>query len=72
MSMVFRLAHVLRKGPRRQRVQAWTGLVLVVSAVGIVVVVWLWRLLIVLALFLVGVYLLRRSVGPSSSRSSSS
>lgn len=68
MSLLARLLHVLRKGPKPQRVQAWIGVALLFAAF-----VWLLlNLWIILALFagaVTGVILIARSLrdAPSSS-----
>jgi Flp pilus assembly protein TadB len=68
MRLLFRLAYVLRKGSGRRRVQAWAGLILVAGA-AVFIMFWLWRLLVVLAVFTAGVYLLRRALRQPSSSS---
>jgi len=64
------LLRVLRKGTSRQRAQVWLGLVLVIGTL-----VWvlfnLWELFLVMALFLLGVYLIGRSMRDSRPSSSS-
>jgi len=57
-----RLVHLLRRGPPGPRLQAMAGIGLVLLA-GVGVIVWLlWRLILLLALFLCGIYLLRRAL----------
>ena len=66
-----RILNVLRKGPPGRRMQAWAGVALILfSAVG--VIVWLlWKLLILLAVFACGVFLIRRSLQHQRSSSPS-
>ena len=70
MAVFIRFLHVLRKGTPRQRGQIWLGLLLVVGTA-----VWvffnLWEFFVVLALFLLGVYLIGRSLREQRSSSSS-
>jgi hypothetical protein len=61
MQFFFRLLRVLRRGPRRQRLQAWIGLALVAAAT-VWVVFELWRLIIVIALFVGGFFLVGRAL----------
>ncbi len=70
MAMFIRFVRVLRKGTSRQRVQVWIGLVLVLGTL-IWVIFNLWELLVVMALFLLGVYLIGRSMRESRPSSSS-
>ena len=64
MAIFIRFMRVLRKGTPRQRAQVWLGLVLVLGTL-----IWvffnLWELLVVMALFLLGVYLIGRSMRES-------
>jgi len=65
MPSLIRLLHVLRKGPRGRRIQAWAGLVLLVGT-GL----WLiWKFVVpilwAIALALVGFFLLRRALRDS-------
>lgn len=64
MAIFIRFVRVLRKGTSRQRVQVWSGLVLVLGTL-IWVIFNLWELLVVMALFLLGVYLIGRSMRES-------
>ena len=70
MAIFIRFMRVLRKGTPRQRAQVWLGLVLVLGTL-----IWvffnLWELLVVMALFLLGVYLIGRSMRESRPSSSS-
>lgn len=64
-----RLVRLLRHGPPRPRLLALGGVALVALA-GLGVIVWLlWRLVILLALFLGGVYLIRRALRDARSSS---
>lgn len=71
MARFVRFMHVLRKGSSRQRAQVWLGLLLV-AATTIWVVFNLWQLLVVMVGFLVGLYLIGRSLRDTQSSSSSS
>lgn len=70
MAIFIRFMRVLRKGTLRQRTQVWIGIVLVLGTL-----IWvffnLWELLVVMALFLLGVYLIGRSMRESRPSSSS-
>ena len=63
--------HVMSKGPRPQRLQAWGGIVLfVLAGLWLVynVIAILWPILVAALVAIVGIYLVRRSVrsqGPS-------
>jgi predicted PurR-regulated permease PerM len=63
--------HVMRKGPRPLRLQAWGGVVLfVLAGLWLVynVIAILWPILVAAIVALVGIYLVRRAVkghGPS-------
>ncbi len=70
MAIFIRFMRVLRKGTPRQRAQVWLGLVLVLGTL-IWVLFNLWELLVVMALFLLGVYLIGRSMRESRPSSSS-
>lgn len=70
MAIFIRFMRVLRKGAPRQRAQVWLGLVLVLGTL-IWVLFNLWELLVVMALFLLGVYLIGRSMRESRPSSSS-
>lgn len=65
MSTVARLLHVLRRGHRTQKVQAWAGLLLILAAL-----VWLifnlWIILLLFTGLVLGIYLLVRSLRGSS------
>jgi hypothetical protein len=64
MSVLWRILHVLRRGPRRQRLLAGAGLVLVLGAGGYVI--WMLLELIIAVLILaVGLYLVVRSLRQS-------
>ena len=65
MAIFIRFMRVLRKGTPRQRAQVWIGLALVFGSTLIWVLFYLWELLVVLALFLLGVYLIGRSMRES-------
>ncbi len=71
MPDIRRLVHVLRKGPRPQRLQAWGGLVLFAGAgLWLIynVIALLWPILAGAIVALVGVVLVRRAIrGPSPS-----
>ncbi len=69
MAVFIRFLHVLRKGKPRQRAQVWLGLGLVLGTT-IWVFFYLWELFLVLALFLLGVYLIGRSMREQRSSSS--
>lgn len=64
MAIFIRFMRVLRKGTSRQRAQIWLGLALVIGAL-IWVFLFLWELLVVMTLFLLGVYLIGRSMRES-------
>jgi hypothetical protein len=64
MQFLFRLLRVLRRGPGRQRMQAWIGLGLLAAAT-VWVVFELWRLIIVIALFVGGIFLVGRALRQS-------
>lgn len=64
MSVLWRILHVLRRGPRKQRLLAGAGLVLVVGAGGYVFWVLL-DLFVAIAILAVGLYLLMRSLRQS-------
>ncbi len=64
MAIFIRFMRVLRKGTPRQRAQVWLGLVLVLGTL-IWVLFNLWELLVVMALFLLGVFLIGRSMRES-------
>ncbi len=68
MAVFLRFLHVLRKGTRRQRVQVWAGLLLVLGTL-LWVFLNLWEFLVVIALFLLGVYLIGRSMREQRSSS---
>ena len=70
MAKFVRFMHVLRKGSSRQKLQIWCGLLLV-AATTIWVIFNLWWLLVVMAGFLAGVFLIGRSLRESRSSSSS-
>ena len=70
MAIFIRFMRVLRKGTPRQRAQVWLGLVLVLGTL-IWVLFNLWELLVVMALFLLGVYLIGCSMRESRPSSSS-
>ena len=61
MALFLRFLRVLRKGTRRQRAQAWAGLLLVLGT-AVWVFLNLWEFIVVIALFLLGVYLMGRSM----------
>jgi hypothetical protein len=64
MSVLWRILHVLRRGPRRQRLLAGAGLVLVLGAGGYVVWVLL-DLIVAVVVLAVGLYLVMRSLRQS-------
>lgn len=64
MSLLLRILHVFRRGPRKQRLLAVLGLVLAAGAA--VYVFWkLLDLVVALGVFFVGLYLLVQSVRQS-------
>ncbi len=71
MPDIRRLVHVMRKGPRPQRLQAWGGLVLFVGAgLWLIynVIALLWPILVTAIVAIIGVILIRRAVrGPRPS-----
>ncbi|MHC4938219.1 MAG: hypothetical protein ACYTHK_04550 [Planctomycetota bacterium] len=70
MPTLLRILYVLRRGPIPLRIQAWCGLVIIVGAAGWVLFNVLWDLLIALALFALGAFLVVRSVRDSQRSSS--
>jgi len=66
MPTLLRLVQILRKGPRARRLQAWGGLGLVGGAALWLFIVYLWPILIIIAVALAGLFLLRRSLRDSS------
>ena len=66
-----RFMHILRRGNPRQRVQVGVGLLLVVGT-AVWVIFNLWQLCLVLGCFVLGIYLIARSLRDSRSGSSSS
>lgn len=70
MTMVARLLHVLRRGPRRQRFQAWLGVALLAADL-IWLILNLWQILLLFVGLLAGVFLIARSLRGSPPPSSS-
>jgi hypothetical protein len=73
MPTLLRILYVLRRGPiplRIQAWQAWCGLFFIVGAAGWVLLNVLWDILIALALFALGAFLVGRSVRDSQRSSS--
>jgi hypothetical protein len=71
MPNIVRFLHILRRGQPKQRVQVILGLVLVGGALAWVVIN-LWQLFLVLGIFVLGLYLIARSLREPRSGSSSS
>ncbi|MHC4411334.1 MAG: hypothetical protein ACYS0E_19685 [Planctomycetota bacterium] len=70
MPTLLRILYVLRRGPIPLRIQAWCGLFFIVGAAGWVLLNVLWDILIALALFALGAFLVGRSVRDSQRSSS--
>ena len=62
MPNLVRLLHVLRKGPRQRRLQAWIGLALVVGAGLWLVWEYVLPMVWAIAVALLGLFLIRRSL----------
>ena len=65
MPTLLRVLYVLRRGPISLRMQAWSGVTLIVVAAGWILFKVLWHIVFAAILFAVGAFLVMRSVRDS-------